>query len=119
MLATVLESVGPGVAAGVEASIHYKGTQQDQSRVTAMEGGPGHSPLSTPVLALRSPVLSRTQGHQCLADCLSLETDWGASELGVLRSPHHIITAFGHTPLCACLCVCDLLLLQYNLYYKP
>ena len=64
--ATVLDSAGPGVPAGVESSTHYKGTQQDQSWVTFMEGGPGHSPLSTHVLALQSPVLSRTEGHQHL-----------------------------------------------------
>lgn len=64
--ATVLDRAGPGVAAGVEASTHYKGTQQNQSRVTAMEGSPGHSPLSTLVLALQSSVLSKTEGHQCL-----------------------------------------------------
>ena len=105
VLATVLESVGPGVAADVEASTHYKGTQQDQSRVTAMEGGPGHSPLSTPVLALRSPILSRTQGHQCLADCLSLETDWGASELGGAQAPPSYYNSFWtHTTLCMPLC---------------
>ena len=34
----MLDRAGPGVAAGVEASTHYKGTQQNQSRVTAMEG---------------------------------------------------------------------------------
>lgn len=64
--ATVLDRAGPGVAAGVEASTHYKGTQQDQSQVMATEGGPGHSPLASPVLALRSPILSRTEGHQRL-----------------------------------------------------
>lgn len=105
MLATVLDSAGPGVAAGVEASTHYKGTQQDQRGVTAMEGGPGHSPLSTLVLALRSPVLSRTEGHQCLAGCLSLETDGGAPELGGAQAPPSYYNSFWtHTTLCLPLC---------------